>query len=437
MARHPFPSPPCPCPAAICWAWEVLPPPPACSAWGLQPRRPSRRRRARRDSSRSCTAMPTGASADPGAVRGAASRPPNGRGAARSSEHRQGTFACAGCALPLFSSSTARERHRLAQLQRRCTTPSAKTATSPSGCCGWRCTAVAVAPPRPCVQRWPTPDGAALLHERCGDGVRSRRHGRYRRRPGGAGRFFPASGRRCCCCCLPASAALTLLSPCILPVLPFVFARADRSSCAARCRCCSGMASLHRGRQPGCGGQPMGGQANQVGRWVALLLMALFALALLWPRLADHLLPFQRLAQLSERVPMRRMPARRRVDLAADRRRHRPAVGVLRGADPRPGADRCRPAWRRVAPARCCWRMRGRDHRAGTGGVGGRPRVPRTAGAAWSRRRTACWAPRCWRWWRLVWAGIPASHPSFDGQHRTHREACWMRYPACSRRHRR
>ena len=44
-------------------------------------------------------------------------------------------------------------------------------------------------------------------------------------------------------------------------------------------------------------------QANQVGRWVALLLMALFAVALLWPRLADHLLaPFQRMgARLSAR----------------------------------------------------------------------------------------------------------------------------------------
>ena len=33
---------------------------------------------------------------------------------------------------------------------------------------------------------------------------------------------------------------LTILSPCILPVLPFVFARAGRSSRAARCRCSSG-----------------------------------------------------------------------------------------------------------------------------------------------------------------------------------------------------
>jgi len=45
-------------------------------------------------------------------------------------------------------------------------------------------------------------------------------------------------------------------------------------------------------------------QANQVGRWLALLLLALFAVALLWPRLADHLLaPFQRVgARLSARA---------------------------------------------------------------------------------------------------------------------------------------
>jgi cytochrome c biogenesis protein CcdA len=30
---------------------------------------------------------------------------------------------------------------------------------------------------------------------------------------------------------------LTILSPCILPVLPFVFARSDRRSCAAACHC--------------------------------------------------------------------------------------------------------------------------------------------------------------------------------------------------------
>jgi cytochrome c biogenesis protein CcdA/thiol-disulfide isomerase/thioredoxin len=42
-------------------------------------------------------------------------------------------------------------------------------------------------------------------------------------------------------------------------------------------------------------------QANQIGRWIALVVMAVFALALLWPALADRLLsPFQRLgARLS------------------------------------------------------------------------------------------------------------------------------------------
>ena len=35
---------------------------------------------------------------------------------------------------------------------------------------------------------------------------------------------------------------LTILSPCILPVLPFVFARADQPFVEAGCRCSLGMA---------------------------------------------------------------------------------------------------------------------------------------------------------------------------------------------------
>ena len=52
-------------------------------------------------------------------------------------EHRAGTFACAGCALPLFASDDqVRQRHRLAELlgaARR--TPSAPRRTAPSAWC--------------------------------------------------------------------------------------------------------------------------------------------------------------------------------------------------------------------------------------------------------------------------------------------------------------
>ena len=99
--------------------------------------------------------------------------------------------------------------------------------------------------------------------------------------------------------------ALTLLSPCILPVLPFVFARADRPFLRSTLPLLLGMAlTFTVVASLAAVGSQWVAQANQVGRWIALLLMALFALALLWPRLADHLLaPFQRVgARLSARA---------------------------------------------------------------------------------------------------------------------------------------
>lgn len=98
---------------------------------------------------------------------------------------------------------------------------------------------------------------------------------------------------------------LTLLSPCILPVLPFVFARADRPFVRSTLPLLAGMAlTFTVVASLAAVGSQWVGQANQIGRWIALLLMALFALALLWPRLADHLLaPLQRLgARLGARA---------------------------------------------------------------------------------------------------------------------------------------
>ncbi|HCR33488.1 MAG TPA: cytochrome C biogenesis protein [Stenotrophomonas sp.] len=98
---------------------------------------------------------------------------------------------------------------------------------------------------------------------------------------------------------------LTLLSPCILPVLPFVFARANRSFVRSTLPLLLGMALTFAAvASLAAVGSQWVAQANQIGRWVALVLMAVFALALLWPRLADHLLaPFQRVgARLSARA---------------------------------------------------------------------------------------------------------------------------------------
>ncbi|MFZ4216154.1 cytochrome c biogenesis protein DipZ, partial [Pantoea endophytica] len=99
--------------------------------------------------------------------------------------------------------------------------------------------------------------------------------------------------------------ALTLLSPCILPVLPFVFARADRPFLRSTLPLLLGMALTFTvvASLDAVGSQWVA-KANQVGRWIALLLMAIFAVSLLWPRLADHLLePFQSVgARLSARA---------------------------------------------------------------------------------------------------------------------------------------
>ncbi|MGX9719236.1 cytochrome c biogenesis protein DipZ [Stenotrophomonas acidaminiphila] len=90
---------------------------------------------------------------------------------------------------------------------------------------------------------------------------------------------------------------LTLLSPCILPVLPFVFARADRPFLRSTLPLLAGMALMFAVvASLAAVGSRWVAQANQAGRWIALAVMAVFALALLWPALANRLLsPLQRL----------------------------------------------------------------------------------------------------------------------------------------------
>jgi cytochrome c biogenesis protein CcdA/thiol-disulfide isomerase/thioredoxin len=90
---------------------------------------------------------------------------------------------------------------------------------------------------------------------------------------------------------------LTILSPCILPVLPFVFARSDRPFLRSGLPLLVGMALMFAvvASLAAVGSQWVV-QVNQVGRWIALVVMAVFALALLWPALANRLLsPLQRL----------------------------------------------------------------------------------------------------------------------------------------------
>ena len=87
-----------------------------------------------------------------------------------------------------------------------------------------------------------------------------------------------------------AGGVLTIASPCILPVLPFVFARADRPFIRSGLPMLVGMAATFAvvaTLAAVAGGWAV--EANRYGRLAAISLLALFGLALLFPGLADRL----------------------------------------------------------------------------------------------------------------------------------------------------
>jgi cytochrome c biogenesis protein CcdA/thiol-disulfide isomerase/thioredoxin len=83
---------------------------------------------------------------------------------------------------------------------------------------------------------------------------------------------------------------LTILSPCILPVLPFVFTRSERSFSTNGLPLLAGMALTFAGvASLAAVGGAWAVRANQYGRGLALVLLTAFAATLLSPRLADRL----------------------------------------------------------------------------------------------------------------------------------------------------
>jgi cytochrome c biogenesis protein CcdA/thiol-disulfide isomerase/thioredoxin len=83
---------------------------------------------------------------------------------------------------------------------------------------------------------------------------------------------------------------LTIVSPCILPVLPFVFARADRPFMRSGLPMLVGMALTFAAiatLAAVAGGWAVA--ANQYGRMAAIALLAVFGITLLFPSLSDHL----------------------------------------------------------------------------------------------------------------------------------------------------
>jgi len=84
--------------------------------------------------------------------------------------------------------------------------------------------------------------------------------------------------------------ALTIASPCILPVLPFVFANSDKSFLRRGLPMLIGMAATFAAVATlAAFGGGWAARANEFGRWAALALLAVFGLTLLFPSLSERL----------------------------------------------------------------------------------------------------------------------------------------------------
>jgi len=96
---------------------------------------------------------------------------------------------------------------------------------------------------------------------------------------------------------------LTIISPCILPVLPFVFSRADQPFRRSGLPLLVGMAVTFAGvaaLATYAGSWIV--RANQIGRWLAIVIFAVMGLALLFPSIAEFISrPFVRIGDRVQR----------------------------------------------------------------------------------------------------------------------------------------
>ena len=108
--------------------------------------------------------------------------------------------------------------------------------------------------------------------------------------------------------------ALTIVSPCILPVLPFVFARSDQPFLKSGLPLLLGMAITFAAVATlAAVGGGWAVQANQAGRYIAIALLALFGVTLLFPSVSDRVMkPLvdlgSRLSQTAEGSSAQRSP---------------------------------------------------------------------------------------------------------------------------------
>jgi hypothetical protein len=209
---------------------------------------------------------------------------------------------------------------------------------------------------------------------------------------------------------------LTILSPCILPVLPFVFARAGRPFLTSTLPLMAGPGpDVCRHRDPGRHRRSLGGPGQSVGP-----LDRHSAVGDLWPddgvpglRGSGHG-PAPDPGRPSERAgPARRhRGSERGLRVPDPGSGDRPAVGPLRRTDPGPDPDRCGPEWSQClhqpAPLGLC---PGRGHLHGPGPLGRGPGPEGHEGLSEARTDRAPGAGRAWFWAGsrpLRWAWIGA-----------------------------